>query len=217
MTKEEVAKHVFQNNVNLDLDKFNWCELTNTFTTKESGLILRFRNSSNIVFITGSDCKFETEDNCTFITKDNCKFKTKNFCRFITGDYCRFLSEDGCMFNIGSYSIVEAGTFSTVNVNGKGCFTVRNHSCISYVCSVTSIRKNITTYDSKNRVVLLNEYGSEKMVYDFANSCWINDGKVISDSILQELRYDLETDGRSMNCPIGDYQRDLAYFLGARG
>ena len=52
MTKQEVQKRVLQNGKPLDLDKFEWDEKTNTFTTQENDLMLDFDNMDNFNFNT---------------------------------------------------------------------------------------------------------------------------------------------------------------------
>jgi hypothetical protein len=74
MTKQEVQKRVLQNGKPLDLDKFEWDEKTNTFTTQENDLMLDFDNMDNFNFNTGFNCNFNTLDNCGFKTGYNCNF-----------------------------------------------------------------------------------------------------------------------------------------------
>ena len=66
MTKQEVQKRVLQNGKPLDLDKFEWDEKTNTFTTQENDLMLDFDNMDNFNFNTGSNCSFRAGSNCNF-------------------------------------------------------------------------------------------------------------------------------------------------------
>ena len=46
MYKKEVQQRVLQNGKPLDLNKFEWDEKTNTFSSEESGLVLDFRGIS---------------------------------------------------------------------------------------------------------------------------------------------------------------------------
>ena len=90
MTKQEVQKRVLQNGKPLDLDKFEWDEKTNTFTTQENDLMLDFDNMDNFNFNTGFNCNFNTLDNCGFKTGYNCKFNTGSDCNFYTSSDCNF-------------------------------------------------------------------------------------------------------------------------------
>jgi len=109
MTKQEVQKRVLQNGKPLDLDKFEWDEKTNTFTTQENDLMLDFDNMDNFNFNTGFNCNFNTLDNCGFKTGYNCNFNTDsdyNFrtgsdCKFNTGSDCNFYTSSDCNFDKG--------------------------------------------------------------------------------------------------------------------
>ena len=90
MTKQEVQKRVLQNGKPLDLDKFEWDEKTNTFTTQENDLMLDFGNIDNFNFNTGSYCNFNTGSYCNFKTGSDCNFNTGFNCNFKTGSYCIF-------------------------------------------------------------------------------------------------------------------------------
>ena len=85
MTKQEVQKRVLQNGKPLDLDKFEWDEKTNTFTTQENDLMLDFDNMDNFNFNTGSNCSFRTGSDCNFNTGSYCNFKTGSDCNFDKG------------------------------------------------------------------------------------------------------------------------------------
>ena len=72
MTKKEVQQRVLQNGKPLDLEKFEWDEKTNTFSSSEDGLVLDFAGCSYCTFNTGFNCTFNTGYDCTFNTEDNC-------------------------------------------------------------------------------------------------------------------------------------------------
>jgi len=90
LTKLEVQKRVLKNGEPLALHLFEWDEKTNTFNSKENGLVLDFKGVNNCTFDTGSDCTFKTGSNCTFNTGSDCTFKTSSNCTFDTGYYCTF-------------------------------------------------------------------------------------------------------------------------------
>ncbi len=102
MTKQEVQKRVLQNGKPLDLDKFEWDEKTNTFTTQENDLMLDFGNIDNFNFNTGSNCSFRAGSNCNFETCSNCNFITLDNCNFNTGSNCSFDTGSNCSFDTGS-------------------------------------------------------------------------------------------------------------------
>lgn len=72
MTKQEVQQRVLQNGKPLPLDKFEWDENANTFSSKEDGLVLDFKNIGACTFNTGGDCTFKTGSYCTFKTGKKC-------------------------------------------------------------------------------------------------------------------------------------------------
>lgn len=114
MTKEEVQQRVLQNGKPLSLDKFNWDEKTNTFSSSENGLIINFKNIYSCTFNTGfycvfntdSDCTFYTGSGCVFNTGSGCVFNTSSGCTFNTGDSCTFDVWYGCTFNVGANCVI---------------------------------------------------------------------------------------------------------------
>ena len=71
-SKKEIQQRVFKNGKPLDLDKFEWDEKTNTFSSSEDYLVLGFNGVSGCTFNTGSHCTFKTGSGCTFNTEENC-------------------------------------------------------------------------------------------------------------------------------------------------
>ena len=70
MTKKEVSQRVLQNGKPLPLDKFEWDEKTNTFSSDENYLVLDFGDINNCTFNTGSDCTFKTGEHCVAVRWD---------------------------------------------------------------------------------------------------------------------------------------------------
>ena len=130
MNKKEIQQRVLQEGKRLALNKFNWCEDTKTFSSKENNLALDFKDiwgvtfkaGSYCTFKAGSYCTFKTGSDCTFDTGSGCTFKTWSDCTFDTGSGCTFDTWSGCTFKTGS-----GCTFKT----GSGCtFNTRNRSVI---------------------------------------------------------------------------------------
>ena len=90
MKKIEVQQRVLQNGRPLDLDKFNWCETTKTFSTTQSDLVLDFTGINFYTFITGGGCTFNTGGGCNFITGGGCNFITGIYCVCIRTDIFEF-------------------------------------------------------------------------------------------------------------------------------
>ena len=59
MNKEKIQQRVLQEGKRLALDKFNWCEDTKTFSSKENNLVLDFKDIWGVTFKAGSDCTFK--------------------------------------------------------------------------------------------------------------------------------------------------------------
>ena len=60
MNKQEIQKRVLQNAKTLDLDKFDWDEEKNLFSSTENNLILDFQDLNNISFKFGNNCFVRT-------------------------------------------------------------------------------------------------------------------------------------------------------------
>jgi hypothetical protein len=86
MTKQQVQQRVLQNGKPLDLDKFEWDEKTNTFSSEEDYLVIDFSDISYCTFDTGSYCTFKTGSYCTFDTSSDCTFKTGEQCVVVRRD-----------------------------------------------------------------------------------------------------------------------------------
>ena len=91
MNKLEVQKRFLQNGKPLDLEKFEWDEKTNTFSSKENYLVIDFNEIDDCTFDTGSGCTFKTGSGCTFKTDYGCTFKTGSGCTFKTGYGCTWI------------------------------------------------------------------------------------------------------------------------------
>ena len=70
MTKKEVQQRVLKDGRPLGLDKFEWDEKTNTFSSSENYLVLDFNGVSDCTFNTGSNCTFNTDKNCVVVRRD---------------------------------------------------------------------------------------------------------------------------------------------------
>ena len=102
MNKKQVQQRVLQNGNPLPLDKFEWDEKTNTFSSNEDNLVLDFQGINNCTFKTRSYCTFDTGSDCTFDTGSDCTFDTGCDCIFKTGSDCTFKTEFNCTFKTGS-------------------------------------------------------------------------------------------------------------------
>ena len=120
MNKKQVQQRVLQNGNPLPLDKFEWDEKTNTFSSNEDNLVLDFQGIDYCTFKTGSDCTFDTGFDCTFDTGSYCTFDTGSGCTFDTGFYCTFDTGCDCIFDTGSDC-----TFKT----GSGCIFKTGSDC----------------------------------------------------------------------------------------
>jgi len=108
-SKKEIQQRVFKNGKPLDLDKFEWDEKTNTFSSSEDCLVLGFNGVSYCTFNTGSYCTFKTGSYCTFNTGSDCTFNTEFGCTFNTEFGCTFNTGSDCTFKTGSYCIFKTG------------------------------------------------------------------------------------------------------------
>ena len=106
MTKKEVQQRVLQNGKPLSLDKFEWDEKTNTFSSEEGCLVLDFVGVEGCTFNTGSVCTFKTSFYCTFDTGSYCTFDTGSYCTFETGYDCTFNTGFGCTFKTEENCVV---------------------------------------------------------------------------------------------------------------
>ena len=137
MTKQEVQKRVLLNGKPLDLDKFEWDEKTNTFSSQEDNLVLDFRNQDNCTFKTGSYCNFKTGSDCNFTTSYGCTFTTDSDCTFKTGSYCTFDTSSSCTFDTGANCTFDTSSSCTFKT-GSDCNFNTGSDCTfdtSYDCT----------------------------------------------------------------------------------
>jgi len=177
MTKKEVQKRVSQNGNPLPLNKFEWDEKTNTFSSDEDYLVLdfldvddcTFKTGYGCTFKTGSDCTFDTSSDCTFDTGYGCTFDTSYGCTFKTGSDCTFKTGSGCTFKTGSDCTFKTGygcTFDTGSDctfnTGYGCTFDTGSDC-TFTCGKQCVVVRRDIYEiievPENTKIKLNEYG----------------------------------------------------------
>jgi len=118
MTKKEIQSRVLQNGEPLSLDKFEWDEKTNTFSSFEDGLILDFKNINHCTFNTGFDCTFHTGFDCIFNTGFDCIFNTDSYCTFKTGANCTFNTGSDCVVvRRDIYEVIELKKGQKIKLN----------------------------------------------------------------------------------------------------
>ena len=106
MNKKEIQQRVLQNDKPLDLNKFEWDEKTNTFSSSEDGLVLYFKGMGNCTFDTSSDCTFNTGSDCTFNTGFSCTFNTGSKCAVVRRDIYEVIElEEGKEIKLNSYGV----------------------------------------------------------------------------------------------------------------
>jgi hypothetical protein len=148
MKKEEIQQRVLQNGKPLDLDKFNWCELTRTFTSLEDDLVLDFASVVNCNIITGGCCTVKTGGCCTVTTGGCCTVTTRYGCTVTTGYGSTVTTGYGCTVTTGDYSTVTTGNRCTVTTGNRctvttegGCTVTTGDYCTvttGYDCTVTT-------------------------------------------------------------------------------
>ena len=131
MTKKEVQKRVLRDGEPLSLDKFEWDEKTNAFSSGEDYLVLDFEGIDYCTFNTGPNCTFKTGYNCTFYTGYNCTFYTGPNCTFYTGSDCTFKTGYNCTFDTGPNCTFDTGPNCTFNT-GFNCTFKTGFNCTFY-------------------------------------------------------------------------------------
>ena len=134
-SKKEIQQRVFKNGKPLDLDKFEWDEKTNTFSSSEDYLVLGFNGVSGCTFNTGSHCTFKTEFDCTFNTGSYCTFNTGSDCTFKTGENCVVVRKD-------TYEVIELKSGQKIKL--------KEYSIKGYDILDKSYLSSITAYQIKN-------------------------------------------------------------------
>jgi hypothetical protein len=183
MNKNDVSQRVLQNGESLSLNKFEWDEKKMTFSSKENGLVIDFRDVGVCTFKTGSDCTFntgsyctfntgwgctfDTGSHCTFNTGWNCTFKTGSYCTFKTGSDCTFKTGSYCTFNTGSYCTFKTGSYCTFDTcsyctfnTGWDCMFDTGCTCTFDTYKYTYIHNN-----AQSNVVIIRDSGT-KTIYD---------------------------------------------------
>ena len=178
-SKKEIQQRVFKNGKPLDLDKFEWDEKTNTFSSSEDYLVLGFNGVSGCTFNTGSHCTFKTEFGCTFNTGSYCTFNTKFDCTFNTVSYCTFNTGSGCTFNTGSYCTFNTGSDCTFKT-GENCVVVRKDTY--EVIELKSGQKiKLKEYSIKGYDILEEEKPQGKKVKIRLSDNQVVEGEIIED------------------------------------
>jgi hypothetical protein len=156
MTKKEVQQRVLQNGKPLSLDKFEWDEKTDTFSSNEDDLVLDFAGISsctfktgwNCTFKTGRYCKFDTGDGCKFDTGDGCKFDTGYGCKFDTGWYCTFDTGNGCTFKTGKECVVvRRDVYEVIEIPEGKKIRLNEYGVKGYKVLVKKPKKVVLTMD----------------------------------------------------------------------
>ena len=174
MNKLDVQKRVLKEGKHLDLNDFNWCEKTNTFSSNIEGLTLDFRDKKyitfntgdNCTFNTGYNCTFDTTHNCTFNTEFNCTFNTWGDCTFNTGDNCTFKTWGNCTFKTSSNCTFKTSSNCTFKTSSN-CVVIRGD-----IYDVIELKENTITqlypYDIKGYSVdgICSETGKKVIVAD---------------------------------------------------
>jgi hypothetical protein len=120
MNKKQIQQRVLQDGKPLALDKFEWDEKAQVFSTTEYNLVLDFTGIDYVTFKTDSYCTFNTGSGCTFKTSSGCTFKTDSYCTFNTGSGCTFKTGSGCTFDTGSDCMFNTSSGCTFKT-GSGC------------------------------------------------------------------------------------------------
>lgn len=124
MNKKEVQQRVLQNGKPLDLNKFEWDEKTNTFSSNENNLVLDFNGIDYCTFNIGHFCILNTGHFCTFNIGSYCTFNASSYCTFNTSSYCTFRTGSNCTFKTGSACAFNTGYDCTFDC-GENCVVVR--------------------------------------------------------------------------------------------
>ena len=132
-SKKEIQQRVFKNGKPLDLDKFEWDEKTNTFSSSEDYLVLDFNGMSYRTFNTGSDCTFKTGSYCIFKTGSHCTFNTGSDCTFNTESGCTFKTESHCTFKTGENCVVvRKDTYEVIELKSGQKIKLKEYSIKGY-------------------------------------------------------------------------------------
>ena len=129
MNKKQVQQRVLQNGKLLPLDKFEWDEKTNTFSSNEDNLVLDFQGIDYCTFKTGFNCTFDTGSDCTFDTGSDCTFDTGFNCTFDTGSDCTFDTGCDCIFKTGSDCTFKT-EFNCTFKTGSDCTFDTEEECV---------------------------------------------------------------------------------------
>lgn len=144
MKKKEIQQMVLQNGKPLDLDKFEWDENTNTFSSEENNLFLDFKNiafctiraARGCTINTDSSCFIRTGGCCTINTRYDCYIKTGSYCTIRTGANCTIITGANCTINTFSSCNIDTNinctintTFSSIINADSSCDVKTGNSC----------------------------------------------------------------------------------------
>jgi hypothetical protein len=92
MTKEQLQQFVTKDGIPLDLNSFNWCGMTSTFSTNRDNLVIDFRRLGDINIITGDECDVRAGSGVYIQTGDDCNIKVDRYNHITTGYSCNILA-----------------------------------------------------------------------------------------------------------------------------
>jgi hypothetical protein len=192
MNKLEIQKRVSQYGESISIDKFEWDEKTNTFSSNENYLVIDFYNIDGCTFKTGDDCTFKTGYSCTFDTGYSCTFDTGTKCTFDTGDGCTFKTGYDCTFKTGSSCTFKTGYSCTFDTGykctfdtGDGCTFKTGYDCVIVRRDIFEIIQPLP-----QQKIQLCPYNILGYIYLDENVWYKNDTKkesIITDNILSEV------------------------------
>ena len=173
---EEKKFSVTKNGVPLDENLYTWDKKTKTFSTKEEGLVLDFKNRYDCTFDTGYGCTFDTDHDCTFDTGSGCVVVRRDIFEV------HKIPKD-TIITLAPYSIpgyIQDGYYYE---NGEKQYkAIVADGILSQIISKKTV-KNMTVYKVKN-------YGKENesyLVFDGANYSHGTTFEEAKDSLIYKL------------------------------
>jgi len=180
ITKEEIQRRVLKNGKPLELDKFTWCEKTNTFSTTEDGLVLDFSDLSN--------CFIYIRNHNTIIA---------GYSNTITAGYSNTITAgDSNTITARDLNTITAESSNTITAESSNTIAARDLNTIKAESSDTITASNNCVYIRTDifEVIML-EKGKKYQIAPYKIKGYLKDGiysetgkkSVIIDGILSEV------------------------------
>jgi hypothetical protein len=131
ITKEEIQKRVLKDGKPLELDKFTWCEKTNTFSTTEDGLVLDFSDLSNCFIYIRNHNTITAGNSNTITAEDSNTITAEHYNTIRAEHYNTITARNSNTITAEDSNTITARDFNTITARNSNTITARDYNTIT--------------------------------------------------------------------------------------